>query len=541
MKTIQQIQEQYDIITLKEGKERGQLVALSDMGLLEEGKIDLVQTALKLEGGALSEAEKKSLVDLIQSLSAHVLSEAQSERFAYSDKSIPAIILLKRKSIRMFPGDTKIGLYYSQTLDRYISIPFSSKGSVDQPIIAEEKLSKKSKIRKASGKSPKYSDDVIKRLPADLQALHKSNSDDEEVNNAAREIVHRTPDNQLHKIKGFDAIRASNQRIDDRVGSSSASFKNGAKIGAAARILAQKAYSAYKARGEKKQAAEVDRKSELQKHINNYERFIKYGSDADKDKTYMPSDRSKNPVKVRAFYAGNANHAKNRIKQLGGTVPKVKPTKRIVGPIASPRKGVVKPPALAEGWWNVAGAVAKSPVGRAVIGGATKGAKYLARGAAAGGSKLLRSARRWMRRKRPDMNNNNNNSQNTQKPENGKSPRIQDKTQINRTPSENSFNQRVSVDQHDVRRNKAAFGSDPYRRQQQNESNLEVIRKIAESNAQKAEIEFTDKCIPLNYGIAKKFMAVYESLNTKNKEKVETMLNESSITCSKAINFAIRQ
>lgn len=41
-----------------------------------------------------------------------------------TDRDIPTVIILKRKAIRVFPDNQKIALYYSQALDKYISIPY---------------------------------------------------------------------------------------------------------------------------------------------------------------------------------------------------------------------------------------------------------------------------------------------------------------------------------------------------------------------------------------------------------------------------------
>ena len=546
MKTIREIIHRYDVLTLKEGKERGQLVALSNMGFLDEHKIDLVSTALKLEGNALSEAEKNSLNDLIQSLSSYVLSEANDKYTSSSDKSIPIILLLKRKAIRVFPGDTKVGLYYSQTLDRYISIPFGSKGAVDNTIMTEQKSSQKSsqpKKPKGQNSNTKYTDDDVSKLPPDLQKLHKDNAERDRTQRAAQDIIDKTPDKDVHKIKGkfgLTAARIATHRYDSRGGNSSIAGRAGAKLGIGAHVLLKKAVSTYKERGEKKQQAAQDahdaaqakaaaaekenaqkaavRNAELKKHTDIYARTTKYAKDAG-PRMNMPTNKAKKPERASMAYARLATHAKNRIKQLGGTVPKVNAQKRVVGPISSPKPGVVKPPALAEG------------------------------------------AVSWVKNKIRDVRTRlaNRNAGKIKRPNTGEPVKNDSSSKPERTSDsahqsnykgssssspviDNSYSQRVSVDQHHVRQNRAAWGSDPYGKQsgQQNESNLNVIRKIAESNLQKAEIEFTDKNIPLNYGIARKFMAVYESLNTKNKEKVESMLNESSMTCSKAINFAIR-
>jgi hypothetical protein len=45
-----------------------------------------------------------------------------------SDKSLPAVITLKRKGVRVFSDNQKIALYYSQALDKYVSIPFDGSG-----------------------------------------------------------------------------------------------------------------------------------------------------------------------------------------------------------------------------------------------------------------------------------------------------------------------------------------------------------------------------------------------------------------------------
>jgi len=39
-------------------------------------------------------------------------------------KNPPTVLTLKRKAIRMFPDGRIIALYYSDTLKKYISIPF---------------------------------------------------------------------------------------------------------------------------------------------------------------------------------------------------------------------------------------------------------------------------------------------------------------------------------------------------------------------------------------------------------------------------------
>lgn len=41
---------------------------------------------------------------------------------------VPAIIMLKRKAIRVYPDNQKVALYYSEAIDKYVSIPFGPEG-----------------------------------------------------------------------------------------------------------------------------------------------------------------------------------------------------------------------------------------------------------------------------------------------------------------------------------------------------------------------------------------------------------------------------
>ena len=59
-------------------------------------------------------------------------------------KDPPNVLVLKRKSIRMFPDNTRIALYYNNTLDKYFSVPYGPK--IDSPVQAEEVKTKETVI-----------------------------------------------------------------------------------------------------------------------------------------------------------------------------------------------------------------------------------------------------------------------------------------------------------------------------------------------------------------------------------------------------------
>lgn len=50
----------------------------------------------------------------------------------------PFVLVLRRKAIRMYPEGTRVALYYNERLNRYFSVPYSSKNLSRTPIAAEE-------------------------------------------------------------------------------------------------------------------------------------------------------------------------------------------------------------------------------------------------------------------------------------------------------------------------------------------------------------------------------------------------------------------
>lgn len=51
-------------------------------------------------------------------------------------KDPPNILVLRRKSIRLYPDNTRVALYYNNTLDKYFSVPYGPK--IDAAVQAEE-------------------------------------------------------------------------------------------------------------------------------------------------------------------------------------------------------------------------------------------------------------------------------------------------------------------------------------------------------------------------------------------------------------------
>jgi len=159
MKKIDQIREQYDLITEKEEAETRKLTSLVRAGLFDPKKLPMLKRALNKDPKDMTPAERKILIELLDSLMAEVLQSQQvyskvkqnvmmkeenleevkgadnyyskyDPRYTKmpTDREIPTIIILKRKAIRIYPDNQKVALYYSQALDKYVTIPFGTFG-----------------------------------------------------------------------------------------------------------------------------------------------------------------------------------------------------------------------------------------------------------------------------------------------------------------------------------------------------------------------------------------------------------------------------
>lgn len=152
MKSIKQIRENFDLITEKEEKEDRKLSTLVRAGLYDAKKLPALKKALDKSADKMTGQEKRMLLNLLDSLISQVTSDEQVYRKVkqnvhhvneakkddtYSkfdsrvnqgfptDKDMPSVLILKRKAIRVYPDNQKVALYYSQALDKYVTIPFN--------------------------------------------------------------------------------------------------------------------------------------------------------------------------------------------------------------------------------------------------------------------------------------------------------------------------------------------------------------------------------------------------------------------------------
>ncbi len=72
------------------------------------------------------------------------------------------------------------------------------------------------------------------------------------------------------------------------------------------------------------------------------------------------------------------------------------------------------------------------------------------------------------------------------------------------------------------------------------ENKISDLRKMIDENAKVLNMEINGRSIHINTSMAKRILEVYDSVNTKNKKIVESMLNEDLESFKKLLNFSIK-
>ena len=120
----------------------------------------------------------------------------------------PFVLVLKRKSIRLYPNNTKIALYYNQKLDKYFSIPYG--GGVDAPVQAEETQIEEGVmdqlhkiVADKQAQSVKFGNGQSRKVDhftaSAITQVHKALNDDNK--NKFADMVHKSP---AHLVKASD-------------------------------------------------------------------------------------------------------------------------------------------------------------------------------------------------------------------------------------------------------------------------------------------------------------------------------------------------
>ena len=608
MKRIKQIRETYDFITEKEDTEMRKLTSLVRAGLFDSTKLPLLKRAMEKDVSRMTPAEKKVLMELLDSLMSEVLhssslynkikqdvrsnkdlNEAKKDylskvdpRFDMnypSEKDMPQIIILKRKAIRVYPDSQKVGLYYSQALDKYVSIPFGP----GIPVMNEEseinEISKdlKSKVYTKRKDQGDDENDVRKQMKAadTLKRFQKKHG-----KYAAAELEKSVNSAKETKDKEKEAIGKMKRLEVNPV------VSLGVLAGLGARklydkIAAKRAEKVVKAPETKKQEpASTKTPEKTEKMSTSGTTVAKFGKEPISSKpkvTIEPkSTVSSSPKSDQPDDSGLA--AVSKIKsdktktlsyqsQSAQTIPNIKhgAPKKAGGAFLPPShpsrstsaQPVPKPKALKaaimqkmnekrnEKTQQVDEAVPLIPI---ALGAARIAAPVIARGAGAlatGAKTLGRGARALGRGAKKvagkaaaagagyvagTTSNTSSDSTSSSTDKGADEPKILKPGEFSMKIKTNAPSSKSSMSAYDRRKeilNRQAFS----------ENVIEQLKNLEEEKT----LNIHDNSIKINKVIAEKIIHTYNSLSKDNKKKMENMLNESAESFRKVIDFAIRQ
>lgn len=253
MKSIKDLRENYNLITEKEEHDMNKLTQLVRAGLFDAKKLSALKRAMEKPADKMTAQEKRMMINLLDSLMAEVLSDKQVyrkikqdvmkeaheikdyysgpdprvQRVGYpSNKTeAPSVLLLKRKAIRVFPDGQKVALYYAQSIDKYVSIPYNEIGINEELELDENALTAIGGAVLKYG--AKYADDAVKLGGKALskgknlasKAFNKWKSA-RAAKNAKNAKTPKKPSSGLKKIAGGAAAGAA---VADAVSNSSSS------------------------------------------------------------------------------------------------------------------------------------------------------------------------------------------------------------------------------------------------------------------------------------------------------------------------------
>lgn len=576
MKTVKQLMEEYNFSIGASSKEESHLVELSKLGLVEETKLPLIQRALNIEPELMSIAEKNNLLELLDSLISHVLYEEtkygskpkprgfgdfndRKTNFPDTRTQAPMVLIFKRKAIRSFPGNQMIGLYYSDVLDKFISIPFddlanSSMGDHLNEASASMQRAKAKAVAKAA-RYKKFGDEQDKTaqqvLSPDEYKQHLKNRARDNAAAIRHDLISRTPARDLHKIPGAWKEVRDQEKAQVNTGSIMHNIAARAGIGLRHRIrnkfyktldkLDQK-YNHPEHKPEPAAAptptpAPAPEKSENRTNTkvtafknsretpkpakepapsapsDSHSEPMSQGEIAQSKKSYDKFKKARevsahlNTVRTKGYEAGMKYHA-SKLAAAGQHVTPATDQNRRVGPRrGKPPSGVVRPPVVAEEQLN------------------EFLTKYI--------GKAIGAARKFFGSKTP--NDNEKKQKKNEQASNGAQKPDATPQKIDRTGITSSYGNRAapnSSDRVNQRFTQKTFGVS------QRPSPMNEMYQIVEEEMPRV-VKIGNDDVTINSTIAKKVIMVYESLNKKNKKQMEKMLNESADSFKKVISFSI--
>lgn len=541
MKTIKQILSEADKVDLADN-----IDLLAEVGLFEEKRLNLIKRALNKNPNNMTMAEAKALKEFTDVLTEEILCEKQDhlskydKRFSgkHTEQELPTVIILKRKAIRVYPDNQKVALYYSQSLDRYISIPYGPKGeplgmtmneSVDTKVSPEDG----NKIPSGNAKSPS------------AREMQK----DVDTSDILKNMKQNEPENPRLKF-------APGMKLDE------VTRGVGGNIGSGPGSVLSKIQSAKEKEKQKKDASTVDWRDVVRGRIAN------------RDTNAVPQEKAPRlPNAKKELEAGkNRKEIKSHIEKL----PMSPGHKRIAKLATDARAGIeslknitgIKSATntIKGKFLNTVSALRGKKLNEeeelnealpAVVAGAGRIGSLALKGYRAYKRFKRRQERLTRRNQRQRRNDGTDNTDDgSDLPDKKNTPdwregavKPTDQTLFQFTKGVNASSSNPFHAQQNLTYDASRYSEFNRRQAPQQlpgsyyeESNLSLIKKLSKSKSlSESVIHFSDEnSVTINKGTAKKVMKIYNSLNEDNKKKIERMLSEDITSFKQAINFIVR-
>lgn len=573
MITVKQILEQYDIVTDKASSHDLYLADLASSGIIEESKIPMLRRSLNKNINEMTVAEKKSLVSLIESL----MTEKSDGGKSYpSDKDMPAVIILKRKAIRVFPDKQKVGLYYSQALDRYISIPFGPNAKDLSPQLNEENINEISQEKAQAAYLER-----MRRKDASTDPEEKA-AHELALANLTKRMKTKIPGKREWKKPVKTAKQAYKKEIESKAAADASAAKEhpfqsilwklsanlAAKIpGSYDRRMAAKAKPSQAAMRmlQQKKSSQSSAATEVPVAPTSVPATSSASATTpsvkpEPGRTIGPSASSKpprvnRPARVAESFKDNLRiireerqldevsweDVKSGISTAADIVaPGVKAVGQKIVKGEMPSLSDVGSAALDVGTLAVGGGLGAAGVKGAIagvralragksVGQAAKFAKQSA--AKSRGWKIASGIGRGVRRAAGLAG--------------AAASALGDKDTFEPTGGEYAFGLKPQISgpqksvQTSARELSIAY-RDPKVAMSMAESTISTLKQIVENNVPPQQLQIGEETISINKSIAKKIIRLHESLNRTNKKKLERMLNEDIVSFRKVVNFALK-
>ena len=568
MKSIKQIRKDND----ESSKEKSMISSLCENGLLDADKAIFFERALNKDVEKLTISERKILKNVVESLMIENhsrLNSVDTENLDESvkrdvkdylakfdptvggnkfptDKDMPQVLILKRKAIRIYPDNQKVALYYSDALNKYVTIPFGAIGineKYDPEAIANMASSE------LKSKEPDFSRFVAKNVPLGREK-------DPRLLDAMEKKIGYRPD-----VLGFQKSNVDKTNLPDF-------SKLGLKHGISARGSVLNLIQRRKEKSELK-AKQKDVLSDLEKRkptIMKFKQRAKDTSLTDKQRSRAKQSArkwssyrlaAKRSVGLRENFALKLEEKRNINEflstaakvglRLGGSSAIEKGLSRFLNRSAQNKKPDAKPADRVPDTEPEAPKPANKPADKPDAAPTNKpepktepkpAGKSKSKNPLTRGLRRLRVLGRRMSRRLPG-------AEVPDEKDNSKSTEVQYSKVSEPVKTPEFSPERPELGRAGRFSTDAALDTPVIRAQQQSAQQIRlqkenVVKELYDVKG-KTELNINGNSVVVNEVIAEKLIKLHESLSQENKHKMESMLNEDVDSFRRVLEFAVRQ